>query len=123
MKRVLLTGIDGFIGHHVAEGILKNTDWKLVGLSKIDSASTLHRLSDIDLWSKQFAGRVEFIYHDLRAPINPYVAGAKVTAKVIKHGLGEKIVVRKFKRRKRYHKTLRGHRQGYTEIEITGVGK
>ena len=74
MKRVLLTGIDGFIGHHFAEGILKNTDWNLVGLSKIDSASTLHRLTDIDLWSKQFAGRVEFIYHDLRAPLNPYVA-------------------------------------------------
>ncbi len=74
MKRVLLTGIDGFIGHHVAEGILKNTDWKLVGMSKIDSASTLHRLTDIDLWSRQFAGRVDFIYHDLRAPINPYIA-------------------------------------------------
>ncbi|MFH0770844.1 MAG: GDP-mannose 4,6-dehydratase [Candidatus Peregrinibacteria bacterium] len=74
MKRVLLTGIDGFIGHHLAEGILKNTDWKVVGLSKIDTASTLHRLSDIDLWSRQFAGRVEFVYHDLRAPINAYVS-------------------------------------------------
>ena len=53
----------------------------------------------------------------------PYVAGAKVEAKVIMHGLDDKIVVRKFKRRKRYHKTLRGHRQGYTEIEITGITK
>jgi dTDP-glucose 4,6-dehydratase len=74
MKRVLLTGIDGFIGHHVAEGILKNTDWKIVGLSKIDTASTLHRLQDIDFWSQKFAGRVEFVYHDLRAPINAYVS-------------------------------------------------
>lgn len=74
MKRVLLTGIDGFIGHHIAEGILKTTDWKLIGLSKIDSASTLHRLADMDMWSGKFAGRVEFIYHDLRAPINPYIA-------------------------------------------------
>jgi large subunit ribosomal protein L21 len=53
----------------------------------------------------------------------PYVAGATVTAKVLKHGLGEKIVVRKFKRRKRYHKTLRGHRQNFTEIEIMDVTK
>lgn len=74
MKRVLLTGIDGFIGHHVAEGILKNTDWKLVGLSKIDSASTLHRLADIERWNQEFAGRVEFVYHDLRAPINAYAS-------------------------------------------------
>jgi dTDP-glucose 4,6-dehydratase len=73
MKRALLTGIDGFIGHHFAEGILKNTDWKLVGLSKIDSASTLHRLTDIDLWAREFSDRVEFVYHDLRAPINPYI--------------------------------------------------
>ena len=53
----------------------------------------------------------------------PYVTGAKVQAKVLMHGLADKIVVRKFKRRKRYHKTLRGHRQGFTEIEITGVTK
>ncbi len=53
----------------------------------------------------------------------PYVAGATVTAKVLMHGKAEKIVVRKFKRRKRYHKTLRGHRQGFTEIEIMSVGK
>lgn len=53
----------------------------------------------------------------------PFVTGAKVTAIVKAHGQGDKIVVRKFKRRKRYHKILRGHRQGYTEIEVTGVGK
>ncbi|MEK7563703.1 MAG: GDP-mannose 4,6-dehydratase [Patescibacteria group bacterium] len=74
MKRVLLTGIDGFIGHHIAEGILKNTDWKVIGLSKIDTASTLHRLQDIEFWSAKYAGRVEFVYHDLRAPLNPYVS-------------------------------------------------
>lgn len=74
MKRVLLTGIDGFIGHHLAEGILKETDWKIVGLSKIDCASTLHRLTDMDRWKDEFADRVEFIYHDLRSPINPYIA-------------------------------------------------
>ncbi len=53
----------------------------------------------------------------------PYVSGASVTAKILKHGQGDKIMVRKFKRRKRYHKTLRGHRQGFTEIEVTGVSK
>jgi large subunit ribosomal protein L21 len=53
----------------------------------------------------------------------PYVSGASVKAKVLKHGLADKIVVRKFKRRKRFHKTYRGHRQEYTEIEISSVGK
>jgi dTDP-glucose 4,6-dehydratase len=73
MKRVLLTGIDGFIGHHLAEGILKNTDWEIVGLSKIDSASTLQRLTDMDRWD-EFRTRVRFIFHDLRSPITPYIA-------------------------------------------------
>jgi dTDP-glucose 4,6-dehydratase len=74
MKRVLITGIDGFIGHHVAEGIMKNTDWTVVGLSKIDSASTLHRLTDMEDWNTKYAGRFRFIHHDLRSPINPYIA-------------------------------------------------
>jgi large subunit ribosomal protein L21 len=53
----------------------------------------------------------------------PFVSGATVTAKVIVHGRGDKIVVTKFKRRKRFHKTYRGHRQEYTDIEISSVGK
>ena len=53
----------------------------------------------------------------------PYVTGASVSLKVLKHGKGDKIVVRKFKRRKRYHKILRGHRQLFTEVEVTGISK
>ncbi len=53
----------------------------------------------------------------------PYIAGMTVTAKILSHGKDDKIVVRKFKRRKRYNKIIRGHRQHYTEIEIVGVGK
>ncbi|MBT3293309.1 NAD-dependent epimerase/dehydratase family protein [Candidatus Peregrinibacteria bacterium] len=74
MKRVLITGVDGFIGHHLVEGILKNTDWKVVGLSKIDCASTLHRLTDMDHWDDSLKERFDFVYHDLRSPINPYIA-------------------------------------------------
>ncbi|MCS7000456.1 MAG: 50S ribosomal protein L21 [Bacteroidota bacterium] len=49
----------------------------------------------------------------------PYV-NATVTATVVAHGKGEKVLVFKKKRRKGYKK-LRGHRQQYTEIEITGI--
>lgn len=52
----------------------------------------------------------------------PFVSGATVKAKVVFHGRGDKIVVTKFKRRKRFHKTYRGHRQEYTDIEIVSVG-
>lgn len=50
----------------------------------------------------------------------PMLKGAKVTAEIVKHGLGEKIVVFKFRRRKNYAKK-QGHRQGFTEIRINDI--
>jgi large subunit ribosomal protein L21 len=50
----------------------------------------------------------------------PLLAGAKVTAKVIEHGRGDKIRIIKFKRRKHYKRQM-GHRQNYTRVEIIGV--
>lgn len=52
----------------------------------------------------------------------PVLEGAKVTAKVIEHGRGEKIKIVKFKRRKHYRRQM-GHRQNYTRVEITGISK
>ena len=51
---------------------------------------------------------------------SPLVAGGVVTATIKAHGRGEKIEIIKFRRRKHSHKT-QGHRQSYTEIEITGI--
>ena len=51
---------------------------------------------------------------------SPLVAGAKVTAKVISHGRGEKVRIFKLRRRKHYQKH-QGHRQNYTEIEISAI--
>ncbi len=50
----------------------------------------------------------------------PLVAGATVTAVVKSHGRGPKIRIIKMKRRKHYRKRM-GHRQGYTELSITGI--
>lgn len=52
---------------------------------------------------------------------NPTVEGTKVEAKVLSHGKDEKVIVFKKKRRKGY-RVKRGHRQGYTEVEITSIG-
>ena len=46
--------------------------------------------------------------------------GASVTAKVVGHGRADKIRIVKFRRRKHHRKQM-GHRQQYTEIEITGI--
>jgi large subunit ribosomal protein L21 len=50
----------------------------------------------------------------------PLVESAKVQAEVVGHGRARKVVVYKKKRRKGYQVT-RGHRQGFTEIRITGI--
>ncbi|MCK9393191.1 MAG: 50S ribosomal protein L21 [Candidatus Paceibacterota bacterium] len=50
----------------------------------------------------------------------PTIEGATVTAKVIRQDKGEKIVIFKYKPKKRY-KVKKGHRQFFTEIEITDI--
>jgi len=70
--RVLITGMCGFVGHHVAELLLNETNWELVGLDRIDATSTNHRLRHIHDWP-EVASRVTFVWHDLRAPLNSTV--------------------------------------------------
>lgn len=48
------------------------------------------------------------------------VKDAKVTAEVIKHGRGKKIMVFKYKPKKRYRRR-QGHRQPYTSVRITEI--
>ena len=50
----------------------------------------------------------------------PTLSGAKVTGEIVKHGLGDKIIVFKMKRRKNYAKK-QGHRQGFTEVRINDI--
>jgi len=51
---------------------------------------------------------------------HPLVAGAMVEATIVDHGKDPKVIVFKKKRRKGY-RVKRGHRQGYTQIEITSI--
>lgn len=47
-KRVLLTGVNGFVGSHIFEHFLKNTDWIIVGIDKLSYASMGNtRIDDI----------------------------------------------------------------------------
>lgn len=50
----------------------------------------------------------------------PLVKGAKVFGKILGHGKGKKIIIFKYKAKKRY-KVKKGHRQSFTEVEITKI--
>ena len=50
----------------------------------------------------------------------PLVKGATVTAKVLGQVKGEKLIIFKYKPKKRYKRKI-GHRQKFTEVEILGI--
>jgi large subunit ribosomal protein L21 len=47
----------------------------------------------------------------------PTLEGASVTAEIVRHGKGKKIIIFKWKKRKNYRRK-QGHRQGFTEVRI-----
>jgi large subunit ribosomal protein L21 len=50
----------------------------------------------------------------------PMLDKGTVTAKIVSHGRGKKVEIIKFQRRKHFRKQM-GHRQSYTEIEISKI--
>ena len=50
----------------------------------------------------------------------PLISDASVSARVLAHGRGRKVEIIKFRRRKHHRKQM-GHRQNYTELEITAI--
>lgn len=68
MTKILITGAAGFIGHHFTEHIIKNTDWEIVALDRLNYASKgWERLRDIDIYDDI---RVRSIACDLAEPIS-----------------------------------------------------
>ena len=56
----------------------------------------------------------------LRPYVRPVVENAKVGVQVTGHGRGKKVIAYKYKRRKNYHRKV-GHRQEYTELQISEI--
>ena len=76
VKRILVTGASGFVGHHFVEHILKNTDWGIVAACRVGQAGDMHRLlGDVDIMKiPDYMKRVEFVYHDFVQPVPDYTA-------------------------------------------------
>jgi len=74
-KTVLITGGAGFIAHHVIDKMLKETDWQIVCLDRLDISGNLNRLHDMlqDHDPKMVADRLRIVFHDLRAELNEMI--------------------------------------------------
>lgn len=75
MKKVLITGIGGAIGVHVAQHLLEKTDWKLVGVDsfKADHKGYFDRIAEIEPHAElvkqgNIVSRLSMLTHDLTAP-------------------------------------------------------
>ena len=74
-KTVLVTGGAGFIAHHVIENLLRNTDWNIVSLDRLDFSGNLNRLADVMAeFDVETRKRVKVVFHDLRAELNPMIS-------------------------------------------------
>ncbi len=72
MKRVLVTGGAGFIAHHLVDTIIQTTDWEIVTLDRLDYSGSYNRLHDIlKDYTPEQKKRVNIVFHDLKASINP----------------------------------------------------
>ena len=72
MKKVLITGGAGFIAHHMIAHLIKNTDWNIVTLDRLDISGNLNRLHEIlEQFSSTEKKRLKIVFHDLKAEINP----------------------------------------------------
>ena len=74
VKRALITGGSGFIGHHLAEHLLLKTDWELVFMDRLDCSGTLHRLHEVMGSDQGRKSRMSFVFHDLKSEINSFTA-------------------------------------------------
>lgn len=70
--KLLLTGGVGFVGSHIVEGVLKDTDWEIVIIDRLDISGNLERLTDMSIWEKE-KHRVKFIWWDLKSEVNKQI--------------------------------------------------
>ena len=74
MKNVLITGGAGFISHHLIYYLVKNTNWNIVSLDRLDYSGNLNRLNNIlHDFSTQEKSRVKIVFHDLKSELNPWI--------------------------------------------------
>jgi len=75
--------------------------------AEVGQAVTLDRVLAVQLEDRLEVGR-------------PFVDGARVTVKVVRHGRGPKIIVFKYKAKKNYRRK-KGHRQPFTMVRVEKI--
>ncbi len=81
----------------------------------------VHRMNEAERGSSVEFDKVLLIDNNGKVKVGaPTVEGAKVTAEVVSHLRGDKVLIFHKKRRKG-HRKLNGHRQDFTELSIKEI--
>lgn len=68
-KRILVTGAAGFVGHHILEHIILNTNWDIVALCRLNQVGDLNKFADMPRILNA-GDRITFVYHDFQFALN-----------------------------------------------------
>lgn len=92
-KRILLTGVGGFIGAHCLEYFLEHTDWYIVAIDSFRHKGTLSRINEVydrhltKIANRDdFKDRVKILYHDLSIPVDRQLENQIMERKISYHG-------------------------------------
>lgn len=86
MTKILITGGAGFIAHHLVCKVLRETDWEIVTLDRLDYSGNLNRLDDaLKDFDAETKKRVRVVFHDLKAELNPLIRAAIGNVDYIAH--------------------------------------
>lgn len=86
MKNILVTGGAGFIAHHFVNYLLRNTEYNIVTLDRLDYSGNLNRLNEVVMSAPQpERKRVKTIFHDLKAELNPQIISAIGKIDIVVH--------------------------------------
>jgi large subunit ribosomal protein L21 len=98
----------------------------IVNIAGVQVKASPEEILDVPRLAAEPGGTVEFaevllVADGQRVTVGqPHVAGAKLTAVVLEHRRGPKVIVGTFKRRKDERKK-KGHRQDFTRLRVTGI--
>lgn len=85
-KRILVTGGAGFIAHHFIDYLMKNTDWEIVTLDRLDYSGNLNRLHEVvQQYPEKERRRVYIVHHDLKAALNPQIVNTVGSVNYVVH--------------------------------------
>lgn len=87
-RRLLITGAAGFIGSNFARFLLETTDYSVTSLDRLDEAGSLERLAGL---KSRYPTRLECVWHDLRAPISPWLLRGREFGAIVHMAAGSHV--------------------------------